>query len=163
MLRKTCDELIIAPGSLDATGWLRGAAVAPDLLPLRASVTGIHAAIAASNHGVTTIAWDMPFVPAALLTALQSRLADGTRAVIPIVNGRPEPLCAVYAPGAGPEIAALAAGGTIRVSEILARLTGVVWVDELELRRIGDPDVMFFNVNTPADLDRAQEIAASVD
>src|SRR3954464_14935174 len=42
VLRASCDRLLIAPGTLDATGWLRDAALAPDLLAVKASITGIH-------------------------------------------------------------------------------------------------------------------------
>ena len=162
-MRETCDELIVAPGSLDATGWLRDARVAPDILEVRASITGIHAAVAAGQAHVVAVAWDMPFVPAALIRLLQSRLEGSATAAIPIVAGRPEPLCAAYAGEAAAHIAALVSAGTLRVSEVVSRLPGVTWVEESELRRIGNPEMMFFNVNAPADLVRAQEIAASVD
>jgi molybdopterin-guanine dinucleotide biosynthesis protein A len=168
-LRAHTHGLLIAPGSLDATGWIRDAVIAPDLLPVKASITGIHAAIAAAAGSVIALAWDMPFVPAALVAELSRRIGrSGGRAVgsvsavVPIVGNRPEPLCAAYATHAAEAIAAAVRAGTIKNADVLAQLPNVVILEESELRRFGDPEVMFFNVNTPADLERAEEIAKSL-
>jgi molybdopterin-guanine dinucleotide biosynthesis protein A len=161
-LRPHCDRLLVAPGTLDATRWLPNAAVAPDVLPVRASIAGIHAAILAAPTNVVAIAWDMPFVPAALVGELIRRLGKGAWAVVPVVGGRPEPLCAAYAKRAGDSIAALVHAGSLKNSDVLARLPNVVWLEEADLRHFGDPTVMFFNVNTAADLARAEEIAHSM-
>ena len=159
VLRSHCGRLLIAPGSLDATGWVRDAQVAPDVLPVKASITGIHAAIAAARGDVVAIAWDLPFVPASLVAELIRRLGKSVSAVVPIVGGKPEPLCAAYSNSCADRIADAVKAGVLKNSDVLARLPGVVWLEESDLRRFGDPAVMFFNVNTPADLDRAEEIA----
>ena len=162
VLRPLCDSLLIAPGSLDAKGWLRDAAIAPDLLPVKASITGIHAAISAAEGSVVALAWDMPFVPATLVAELIRRLGRSVSAVVPVVGGRPEPLCAAYGAQAAEPIEAAVKGGKLKNSDVVATLPGVIWLEEADLRRFGDPDVMFFNVNTPADLERAEEIARSM-
>jgi molybdopterin-guanine dinucleotide biosynthesis protein A len=159
ILRPRCDYLLIAPGSLDATGWLRDASIAPDVLPVKASITGIHAAISASSSEVVALAWDMPFVPPALVAELIRRLGEEASAAVPIVHGRPEPLCAAYSKRAAKPMAAAVKEGIFKNVDVLARLADVVWMEESDLRRFGDPAVMFFNVNTPADLERAEEIA----
>jgi molybdopterin-guanine dinucleotide biosynthesis protein A len=165
-LRAHTGKLLIAPGSLDANGWLPDAAMAPDLLPVKASITGIHAAITASEGGVVALAWDMPFVPAALIGELAARLGQpggrSVSAVIPVVQGRPEPLCAAYDQSAAPLIAEAVKAGVLKNSDVIAQLPNVVTLEEPELQRFGDPEVMFFNVNTPADLERAEEIARSM-
>jgi molybdopterin-guanine dinucleotide biosynthesis protein A len=158
-LRPHCSRLLIAPGTLDATGWIPDAAIAPDLLPVKASISGIHAALAAAPGDVVALAWDMPFVPSALVSELIRRLRPSVSAVVPIVEGKPEPLCAAYSGTATAAIAAAVAAGVLRNSDVLARFPKVVWLEESNLRRIGDPAEMFFNVNTPADLARAEEIA----
>jgi molybdenum cofactor guanylyltransferase len=155
---------VVAPGTLDATGWLRDASIAPDLLPVKASITGIHAAITAASGDVVAIAWDMPFVPVALIRELVRRAGAlaGWSAVVPIVGGKPEPLCALYSKACAEPIAAAVKSGILKNGDVLARLPNVVWLEEVELRRFGDPSVMFFNVNTPADLAKAEEIARSM-
>jgi molybdopterin-guanine dinucleotide biosynthesis protein A len=157
-----CQSILIAPGTLDAKGWLRDAAIAPDVLPVKASITGIHAALLAAAGDVVAVAWDMPFVSSALVSRLSQELAVGVSAVVPVVNGRPEPLCAAYSRSAAEPIAAAVRAGTLKAGDILAGLPRVVWMEEADLRRIGDPAVMFFNVNTPADLKRAEEIARTM-
>lgn len=161
-LRPHCTDLLIAPGSLDPTGWIGGATVAPDLLPVKASITGIHAAVAAAATDVVAVAWDMPFVPAALIGELIRRRRPSAAAVVPVVGGRPEPLCAVYAQRAADPFAIAVLSGKLKVGDVLAELDDVEWVDDAALRQFGDPEVMFFNVNTPADLDRAERIAESM-
>jgi molybdopterin-guanine dinucleotide biosynthesis protein A len=162
VLRPLCDSLLIAPGSLDATGWLRDAATAPDLLPVKASITGIHAALSAAGGDVVALAWDMPFVPAALVAELIGRLGSSVSAVVPVVAGRPEPLCAAYGGRAAGPIESAVKAGKLKNSDVLATLPNVAWLEEDDLRRFGVPEVMFFNVNTPADLARAEEIARSM-
>ena len=162
-LRPHCPSLIIAPGTLDASGWLRDAVVAPDRLPVKASITGIHAAISAAGSDVIALAWDMPFVPAGLVGLLKKRLEGGmVSAVVPIVEGRPEPLCAAYSHRAAEPIADAVRRGILKNSDVLATLANVVWLEEADLKPFGDPAVIFFNVNTPADLTRAEEIARTL-
>jgi molybdopterin-guanine dinucleotide biosynthesis protein A len=150
---------LIAPGQLDPDGWVRDAAIAPDVLSVRASITGIHAAITAAASDIVAIAWDMPFVPSALVATLIQRLGDRVPAVVPVVDGMPEPLCAAYSRSVADPIAEAVDAGIYRNSDVLERLPGVVWLEESELRRFGDPRLMFFNVNTPTDLIEAEEIA----
>ena len=151
--------MLIAPGTLDAKGWLKEAAIAPDLLGVKASITGIHAAVSASTTDIVAVAWDMPFVSSDLIGGLAKGLTRGVSAVVPVVAGRPEPLCAAYSKSAAEPIASAVHAGTLKVADVLSRLPRVVWLEETDLQRFGDPAVMFFNVNTPADLDRAEEIA----
>jgi molybdopterin-guanine dinucleotide biosynthesis protein A len=161
-LRPHCTRLVVAPGSLDAKGWLRDAAIAHDLLPVKASVAGIHAAIVAAQGNVVALAWDMPFVPSPLIGELARHLTGSVAAVVPVVGGRPEPLCAAYARAAAEPIADAVKAGVLRNADVLERLSGVVRLEENVLRRFGDPAVMFFNVNTPADLARAEDIAKTL-
>jgi molybdopterin-guanine dinucleotide biosynthesis protein A len=161
-LRPHCDSLLIAPGTLDAKSWLQDAKLAPDLLSVKASITGIHAAISASATDIVAVAWDMPFVPAEMVGMLSRGLTAGVSAVVPVVRGKPEPLCAAYSQSAAEPIAAAVRAGILKVADVLNRLSNVAWIDETELRQLGDPAVMFFNVNTPADLDRAEELARAM-
>ena len=129
------------------------------MLPVKASITGIHAAITAAAGDVVAVAWDMPFVSSSLVGELIRRLDKTVSAVVPVINGKPEPLCAAYSKGAAEPIGAAVKAGILKNSDVLARLPNVLWIDEPDLRQFGDPAVMFFNVNTPADLTKAEEIA----
>jgi molybdopterin-guanine dinucleotide biosynthesis protein A len=162
VLRIHCDRLLVAPGSRDAADWLPDAAIAPDLLPVKASITGIHAAITAARTDVIAIAWDMPFVPTEFVGELARQLVQGASAVVPVVGGRLQPLCAAYSQSAAPALSDAVQRGVLSNSEMLIGLRGVMWLEEKAIRAFGDPAVMFFNVNTGEDLNRAEEIAKSL-
>lgn len=110
----------------------------------------------ASPDPVLCVAWDLPFLTAPLVSALIEGSA-GFDAFLPESGGPRgvEPLCAVYGPACAPAIERRHAGGDdraiafhddVRVGTLpLARVT-----------RLGDPARLFFNVNTPDDLERAQ-------
>ncbi len=158
-LRPHTDSLLIAAGDADASSWISDAVVTRDLLTAKASVTGIHAALSAARSDIIAVAWDMPFVPAALIGELRSRLTADVAAVVPRSSGRAEPLCAAYSLGALAAIEELVGAGTLALNEILGTLGPIAWIDEDDLRRFGDPEIMFFNVNSAPDLARAEEIA----
>ena len=104
------------------------------------------------------VACDMPFLSEPLLRDLVARAAAAD-VVIPIVEGRPEPMHAVYRrePCLAAIRAALAAGER-RMISFLDRVR-VARVDEPALRAT-DPELRsFFNTNTPEDLAHARELA----
>lgn len=140
----------------------------PDLRPglgaLGGILTGLHWAREDGRDGILAVACDMPFLSAELLAALLPAAAGTDRppaVVIPEGRNRRgvEPLCAWY--------------GTRCIDVIEARLEAgdrrmIAFHDDVrvvrmpldEVRRFGDPDTLFLNVNTPADRDRAETIAA---
>lgn len=136
--------------------------MAPDILRVKASVAGIHAALRAARGDVIAVAWDMPFVAPALIGELRSRLTDGIAAVVPRVSDRAEPLCAAYSEGVMTAIERQVEGGTLALNEILSAIGPIAWIEGDDLQRLGDPGIMFFNVNSQSDLERAEEIAGSL-
>jgi molybdopterin-guanine dinucleotide biosynthesis protein A len=108
---------------------------------------------------VVTVACDMPFLSRPLLAELIARSA-ASDVVIPVLDGRPEPMHAVYRRLASLQaIRAALAAGERRMISFLDRVR-VARVESAELRR-WDPELRsFFNTNTPADLERARALAA---
>jgi molybdopterin-guanine dinucleotide biosynthesis protein A len=100
----------------------------------------------------------MPFVTPDLLKALVDG-SEGYDAFLPESGGRRglEPLCAVYGPACEPAIRA-------RLDQEDFRAIGFhedIRVGTLPLERVaafGDPETLFFNVNTAEDLARAEEL-----
>ena len=90
-------RLLLIANDPAAAMWLPGVRVENDVRPGCGSLGGIHAALSHAGSAVLVVAWDMPFVPAGLLTALRSldELAD---AAVPESDSRRglEPLCAYY-------------------------------------------------------------------
>jgi molybdopterin-guanine dinucleotide biosynthesis protein A len=106
----------------------------------------------AGGRAVLVCACDMPFVTAELVAHLAGR--RGT--AVPEAGGRLHPLLARYESAAA---AALAAGLDRAASlHIAVREAGAELIPEAEIARLGDPGRLLFNVNTPADLARAQEL-----
>lgn len=142
-----------------AGGWRPGLIVHADAQPGLGSVGGILTALETAGPtgtGVLCVAWDMPFVPAGLLRALASMLA-GADAVLPESGARHglEPLCAAYGPACAPAIRrALAAGDRRAVG--FHRDIRLARLPPDRVLQYGEPEVIFFNVNSPADLPRAE-------
>lgn len=124
----------------------------------RHPLCGIVAALReAGGRPVVAVACDMPFVAPALLAALA---AAEEPLVVPELGGETHPLLARYGPELLPELeAALAREEPLRrtVESLAPRLLG-----EQELARFGDPELLLFNVNDEADLERAEELLGAV-
>jgi molybdopterin-guanine dinucleotide biosynthesis protein A len=117
-------------------------------------LAGIVAALQrAGGRPVLAVACDLPFVTAELLAALAARPAP---LVVPEVGGRLHPLLARWDPVLMHDLtAALARQAPLYevVDQLRAERVG-----EAALRRFGDPARLLFNVNDPADLERAAEL-----
>ena len=141
----------------EAPGWRPGLEIVPDLISGGGALGGIHAAVSrAAPDLVLCVAWDMPFLTAALLTALVEGAA-GFDAFLPESGGPRgvEPLCAVYGPACAAAIAKCHAAGDDRAIAFHDEVR-VGTLSLARVRQLGDPARLFFNVNTPADLERAQ-------
>ena len=151
--------LVIANAS-DAPSWRPDLETLPDVRPGLGTLGGIYTAVTATGGPVLCVAWDMPFVPEALLRALSDRMTTGSYdAVLPESSGRRglEPLCAIYGPACAPAIARrLDQGDLMAISFHPDVRVGIVPL--AEVRRFGEPDELFFNVNTPDDLARAEAL-----
>lgn len=125
---------------------------------------GVLPALLAALDAATTpllllVACDMPFIAPAVVRELVGLAADQD-AVMPHVDGRDQPMHAVYRVDAcRAAIRAALARGDRRMISFLADVR-TRRVSEDELRAL-DPDLRsFFNVNTPADLEEAHRLAA---
>jgi len=144
-----------APG---AAAWRPDLQTIPDARPGLGSLGGIYTAVVRGDGPALCVAWDMPFVTDGLLRALADG-SPGFDAFLPESDGRRglEPLCAVYGPACGPAIERQMAGGDLKA----IGFHGLVKVGRLPLdqvRTYGDPDELFFNVNRPEDLERAEAV-----
>jgi molybdopterin-guanine dinucleotide biosynthesis protein A len=166
-LREVSDELLLIANAPDAADWLPGVRSLPDLRAGLGALGGLHAALARTETDILLVAWDMPFVSAALLGELR-RIGDGGRddshhdltfidapdVVIPESDGSRrgvEPLCAWYSQRCLPAVERTLDAGDLRVIGFHEQ----VRVQRLPLVRVadfGNPERLFSNVNTPEDL-----------
>lgn len=131
---------------------------AVDLFPDCGSLGGIYTGLNASSSEWSLVtACDMPFLSAPLLAHMVS-LRDGVDAVVPVVDGRPEPTHALYTRRCLPAIETRLRAGQLKISGFFDDVA-VHYVPESDIRRF-DPDLLsFFNINRPEDLSRAVELA----
>jgi len=131
--------------------------VVGDAFPGAGPLAGVHAALVATREhaGVVCVAADMPFLAPPLLALLRDHAPDAA-AVVPRVGGRAEPLLARWARGCLPDIEARLAAGHRAVHDVFDALT-TAWLDEPALRAVDSKLRSFVNVNTAADLLRANE------
>jgi len=162
-LEPVVDDLLLIANDDAAGAWLPGVRWERDVLRDVGSVAGIHAALVHSATSVLVVAWDMPFVPAALLAALRDAGQDADVAV-PRSDSRRglEPLCAFYASTCVPAIERRLAAGDRRVIGFYDDVR-VARLDVEQVGRFGDPALLFMNVNTPEERILAEAHGASTD
>lgn len=181
-LRMVTDDLLLVANAPDAATWLPGVRTVSDLRPGEGALGGLHAALAsagisaragtdataidaAAAPDVLVVAWDMPYVSAALLGVMRARGEAGdVDAVLPESDGSRrgvEPLCAWYAARCLAPITAALEAGDRRVIAFLDAVR-VARLPLEEVRRFGDPDRLFGNVNTAEDLARLQGMVPHV-
>lgn len=149
---------ILIANAPEAPSWRPDLRVVRDLRPGLGALGGIQTAVMAAPAPVVVVAWDMPFVTAGLIRALADGLA-GADACLPESGGPRglEPLCAAYGPGCGPAIAAALEAGDLRAVGFHPRIKVGILSRERS-RACGDPAVLFYNVNTAADLAEADQL-----
>ena len=130
-----------------------------DRLPNAGALGGLYTALvsARSDH-VLILACDLPFVTASLLARLSALASAGWDAVVPRPRDGLQPLCAVYARHLAPLVRARVDAGHLKVADLLVGVRHLE-VGPEELATFDPDGRLFFNVNTPDDLDRAVRLA----
>lgn len=141
-----------------AGNWAPGLELVPDVRLGLGTLGGILTAVQRAPAPVVCVAWDMPFLSAALIRELAVGLGNHD-AVLPRSSSRRgvEPLCAAYGPACAAAIEQALTEGDLRAIGF-HRFVRVGILEGEQVRRFGDPDRLFFNVNTPEDLARAREV-----
>jgi molybdopterin-guanine dinucleotide biosynthesis protein A len=149
---------LLVANAADAASWRPDLRVLADTMPGLGALGGIYTAVLQAPAPVVCVAWDMPFVTPALLGALAEGLGHFD-AFLPESGGRRgmEPLCAGYGPACRPAIERSLAEGDRRAIAFHPHVR-VGILREPAVRAIGNPDVLFFNVNTADDLRAAEEL-----
>jgi molybdopterin-guanine dinucleotide biosynthesis protein A len=140
----------------------------PDRFEDGGPLAGIHAALVWAGEldlpGALCVACDLPLLAPALLHDLwEQGVRSEACAVVPDgPDGAPEPLCAWYGVGALPEIEARLARRDLRVRALVKALSPER-IQTAPPGRYGEPAHLFLNVNTRAERERAERLAAVPD
>lgn len=166
ILDRVVAALLAATGTLpllvandpEASSWRSDLRVVPDMVPGAATLGGLYTAVVQAPAPVVCVAWDMPFVEPALLRALARGLTEAD-ACLPASAGPRgvEPLCAAYGPGCAGPMAAALSRRDFRAIAFHGGVRVAILPDPV-VRGFGDPDRLFFNVNSADDLRRANSL-----
>jgi molybdopterin-guanine dinucleotide biosynthesis protein A len=151
------DDLLIVTNAPDTYRFL-GLPLVPDIYPDRGSLGGIYSGLkAAAGEAAFTVACDMPFLhPEAVRLIL--RHATEVDVVVPRVGDQLETLHAAYAKSCLGPIETRLLAGELKITGFFDAVR-VLELSERDFARVCSPHVAFMNINTPADLERARQIA----
>jgi molybdopterin-guanine dinucleotide biosynthesis protein A len=154
-LKPLFDDIILVTNDLEQYEFL-GLKIVSDQFPGMGPLAGVHAGLKASEYETNFIvACDMPFVSGELAQALVDKSSDYD-AVIPVINGKQQPLFAVFQKRAAIEVEQCIKQERLRMKHLLDRLN-VLYVTEkdLEINSSLDLERVFFNMNHPNEYEEA--------
>lgn len=125
----------------------------------RASIIGLHTALFhAETEWIAVLACDLPFASGELLKRLSEFVQDEFEAIVPLQKDeRAQPLCALYRKTCLAKVEAALASNEWSLKKLLEKFeTRFVRFDEI--RDLPNAENFFFNVNTPEDFARAEQI-----
>jgi molybdopterin-guanine dinucleotide biosynthesis protein A len=159
VLRSVVDDVLIVTNTPELYAFL-GLPMVADVFPDHGSLGGIYSGLAAaSGEAAFTVACDMPFLRADVARLVIAHAAEGD-VVIPRVGEQFETLHAVYGKRClGPMEERLRAG-RLKIVGFFDDVH-VLEIPESDVARHADPTVVFMNVNTPAELERARSLISS--
>jgi molybdopterin-guanine dinucleotide biosynthesis protein A len=162
-LRAVTPDLVLIAN--DATAYASlGLPTRPDVRPGLGALGGIYTALLwareAGRPGILAVACDMPFLDARLLGRLAEGAARGADVVVPESGGPRgvEPLCAYYSTRCIAAIEQQLERDDVHVIGFYDDVV-VECVPIAEVRAYGDPQMLFLNVNTPEERERAEALA----
>ena len=150
------DDLLVVTNTPDLYDFLRLPMVG-DVFPDHGSLGGIYSGLkAASGDAAFTVACDMPFLTPEVVRLVVARAGEAD-VVIPRTGDQLETLHASYAKRCLPHIEERLRSGRLKIVGFFDAVR-VLEIPEASVRSLADPAVVFMNVNTPDELERAREL-----
>jgi FdhD protein len=154
------DDVLIVTNTPDLYGFL-GLPMVPDAWPEHGSLGGIFTGLTAcGGDAAFTVACDMPFLHPDVARLVIARAGEGD-VVVPRAGGQLQTLHALYAKACLPAIETRLRAGRLKIVGFFEDVR-VVEVAEAEVARHRAPELVFMNVNTPEELERARALAAEL-
>lgn len=130
-----------------------------DIYPHRGPLVGIYSGLAASSCSrAIIVGCDTPFLSVRLLEYM-SQVSSAFDVVVPRIEDKVEPLCAIYSRNCLLAIEALLEQNELRISRLFNMVTAR-YIEEHEINAFDPEHLSFFNANSQADLDTARKLAA---
>lgn len=157
------DEILVVVAQGQDTPVLpEGARVLVDLYPAGGALGGLYTGLlASSSFHCLAVAGDMPFLNPSLLGYMM-HISPGNDIVIPRIGERLEPLHAVYSKDCLDILRQQIEQGKRSLQDFVKQVSlkhKVRYVEEAEIDRFDPEHLSFFNINTPADLEKAKMLA----
>ena len=153
------DDLLLVTNTPELYRFL-GLPMVADVFPDGGSLGGIYSGLrAARGEAAFTVACDMPFLHPEVVRLVVARAGEAD-IVIPRVGDQLETLHALYAKSCLPHMEARLAAGQLKIVGFFDRVR-VVEIGADLVARYRDPAVVFMNVNTPDELERARTLDAA--
>jgi molybdenum cofactor guanylyltransferase len=151
------DDIILVTNDMESYQFL-GVKMVSDRYPGKGPLAGFHAGLMASDYDVNFItACDMPFISGELAATLVNMI-DHYDALVPVINGKMQTLCAVFQKKSVAKIEECIENGRLPIKHLLEHLN-VLYVTEKELQAYSNIDMerVFFNMNHPHEYEDAKK------
>ncbi|HEX3033202.1 MAG TPA: molybdopterin-guanine dinucleotide biosynthesis protein B, partial [Bacillota bacterium] len=156
VLKGFCSEVILVANQPQDYSRL-GVRVTSDILTGQGPLAGIHAGLSlAANFHSFVVACDMPFLSPQLGEYMVKKAGD-LDVLIPRLGQYLQPLHGVYSRNCIQPIADYLAGGNRKITGFYDQVR-VGYVEESEIAPIVPVEKVFFNVNSPGDLNTARKM-----
>ncbi len=157
VLRPRFAEIVVAAAGPDPGCVSRGLRVVSDVFPGSGPMAGLQAALlSCRTPWLFAVACDMPSLDGDLIDRLAS-LAGGSdaHALVPVRDGRPEPLHALYRAEVAPQAERCLREGLLAMSDLLAAVC-TRYLGEADLPGLATSRGLA-NLNTPGDVQAARD------
>jgi len=154
VVREVVDDVLIVTNTPDLYRFL-DVPMVPDVFVDHGSLGGIYSGLAAaSGDAAFTVACDMPFLHPAVARLVVERAGEAD-VVIPRAADQLQTMHAVYGKACLPPMDARLRAGRLKITGFFDDVR-VLEVPEAEVARHADPALVFMNLNTPEELERAR-------
>ena len=133
--------------------------IVTDIFPVRSSLTGIHAGLFYMRNSFGFFAaCDTPFLNKDLVQVLLENIEGNKDIIMPETTAGVEPLCAIYSKRCLNTAEHHINQNKFKIQRALGKHRWKI-IPEPQLRTKDPELISFFNINTPADLARAEQMA----
>jgi molybdenum cofactor guanylyltransferase len=157
ILKVYFNDIILVTNDMDSYQSL-GVKMVSDHYPGKGPLAGFHAGLKASDYDVNFIvACDMPFISGELAATLVEKI-DHYDALVPVINGKKQTLCAVFRKKTVDKMEECIENGRLPIKHLLDHLN-VLYVTEkdLDINSNIDLERVFFNMNHPHEYEDAKK------